>query len=126
MTLQQLQTKANAKLADFWTALQARQNSFFSTHNKYFQLLATNTVVDGEDTDFEVRIPSEGLNSLIDPGFSFSSKIPFQIQVDEWVDHDGNKGYSATAVVELLNGDAYTRTRHSNNDDTGWSKVVLD
>lgn len=121
MTLASLKTKANATLATFWTALQTRQDAYFAKHGKYFQLLVTSPVIDGADTTFEIIHPNDEKH-LIDVDFDFASPIPFQIKVDEWVG-DG-QGYSATAIVELPNGDKYTRTHHSNGDDTNWSLVV--
>ena len=117
MTLQELQTKANAKLADFWTALQPKQDAYFAKHGKYFQLRITNTVVDGADTVFEVR---KGLNEPhpVDVDFEFNSPIPFAISVNNW---DGaTVGYSASAVVELPDGRQYRRTRDLNQVDSGW------
>lgn len=121
MTLQQLKTKANAKLTDFWGALSTKQDAYYAKHGKYFQLIVTSPVVDGADTTFEVIHPNDEKH-LADVDFDFASPIPFQIKVDEWVG-DG-QGYSATAIVELPNGDKYTRTHHNNGDDTNWSLVV--
>lgn len=121
MTLQELQTKANAKLADFWTALQTKQDAYFAKHGKYFQLLITSKVVDGADTTFQVLHPSDEQN-LADADFTFASPIPFQIEVSEWVGHD--VGYFVTATVELLNGRRFRRFRNSLNEDTGWYEVL--
>lgn len=124
MTLTELRNKADTVLAQFWTALKTRQNAYYAKHGKYFQLLISPTygVVDGVDTDFIVRHPSD-VKALADINLSFSSKVPFQIHIDEWVGPQGN-GYSATVWVELTNGDRYTRSRNSDNVDSGWSKYV--
>lgn len=122
MTLTQLKTKANAVLTDFWQELQTKQEKYYAKHGKYFQLLITNRVVDGVDTTFEIRKPNDELHA-VDVDFEFNSPVPFQISVDEWVGPDG-VGYSATATVELPNGRKFTRTRHSDNTDTNWNKVI--
>lgn len=108
MTLTQLKTKANQKLQEFWDALILRQEAYFLKHNKFFQLLITDPVVDGVDTTWELRTPSDEKHAL-DVNFSFNSPVPFSISVDEFV--GDTVGFSATAIVELPNGDRYTRTR---------------
>lgn len=121
MTLQSLKTKANTILAEFWVTLVEAQDAYYAKHGKYFQLIKTNRVVDGVSIDFEERKPSSGLNSR-DTGFSFTEKIPFEIQVNEWTSPDGTLGYIAIAQVELLNGDRYIRRRTSTGDDSKWRK----
>jgi len=123
MTLTELRDKADAVLVNFWKELKTRQDSYFAKHGKYFQLLVSpeQSVIDGADSDFIVRHPSD-VKSLEDISVNFTSKIPFQIEVDEWVGED--KGYTATVTVELLNGDKYTRSRNSRNEDSGWNKYV--
>lgn len=122
MNLKQLKTKADAKLVDFWQLLTTKQDAYHAKHGKYFQLLVTDNVVDGVDTTWELRTPNDEKHT-IDVDFNFNSPVPFSISVDEWVDKD-TQGYSATATVELPTGDKYTRTRHNDNTDTGWSKVI--
>lgn len=124
MTLAELRYKADTVLAQFWTALKTRQDAYYAKHGKYFQLLMspTTAVVDGVYTDYVVRHPSD-VKYVDDVSFSFTSKVPFQLYVDEWVGPRGN-GYSATVWVKLLNGDIYIRSRDSNNVDSGWSKYV--
>lgn len=122
-TLQQIRTKANNVLATFWTNLVDRQVVYHTKHGKYFQLLVTNSVVDGVDTTFEVRKPNDELHPL-DVDFTFDSPIPFQISVDEFVAPD-SQGFSATATVELLDGRKFSRTReYPSNNDTDWVEVV--
>jgi len=122
MTLNQLKTKANAKLTDFWQALQVRQGAYFAKHGKYFQLLITDPVVDGVDTSWQLRTPSDEKHAL-DVGFEFNSPIPFSISVDEWVGKDA-QGYSATATVELPDGRKFSRTRDSEQNDTDWIEIT--
>lgn len=120
-TLTQIRDKANAKLTDFWVALQTRQDSYFAKHGKYFQLIITDPVVDGVDTTWELRTPSDERH-IADVGFSFNSPIPFQIVVDEWVGEI--KGHTATATIELLNGRRFTRSRNSEQVDSGWNEII--
>lgn len=124
MTIQRLKTKANAKLADFWSTLETKQDAYFAKHGKYFQLLISDPVVDGVDTTFILRKPNDEKH-LLDVNFEFKSPIPFSISVDEWVGTDG-AGYSATATVELPNGKKFSRTRNSEQEDTNWQEVIKD
>ena len=78
-TLTQIRDKADAKLVEFWTALVPKQEAYKAKHGKYFQLLVTNTVVDGVDTTFEVRKPNDELH-VVDVDFTFSSQIPFHFR----------------------------------------------
>ena len=123
-TLKQIRSKADTKLAEFWSVLTVKQDAYFAKHGKYFQLIVTSPVVDGADTTFEVKHPNDELH-LVDVDFSFTSPIPFQIRVYEWMGR-GEAGYSATVYVELLNGDIYTRSRNNLNVDSGWSKVITE
>jgi len=149
MTLAKLRDKADAKLATFWSALVTKQNAYHAKHGKYFQLLVSpeNAVVDGIDSGFTIRHPSDELHQL-DVDFSWTEKMPFQIRVDEYVGR--THGFRATVWVQLVNGDVYTRSRtyelqpdivdrvYDENDeivsetitpqpplqiDSGWSKV---
>jgi hypothetical protein len=108
MNLNQLKNKANTKLQEFWDLLIVKQETYFLKHNKFFQLLVTNPVVDGVDTTWEIRKPNDEKH-VIDVDFEFNSPVPFQISVDEWVGDD--RGFSATATVELPDGRKFTRTR---------------
>jgi len=111
MTLTELRDKADAKLATFWSALVTKQNAYHAKHGKFFQLLVSpeNAVVDGADSDFTTRNPSDE-RFAVDVDFAWTEKIPFNITVDEWVGN-GIVGFKATVVVELPNGDRYTRSR---------------
>ena len=108
MTLQQLKTKANSKLSEFWDLLLPKQEAYFLKYNKCFQLLVTDPVVDGVDTTWEIRKPNDELHA-VDVDFEFNSPVPFSISVDEWVGE--STGFSVTATVELPNGKKYTRSR---------------
>lgn len=127
MKLAQLRDKANALLGPFWTALVAKQDAYYAKHGKYFQLLVTpNTaVVDGVDSDFTANHPSDEKH-VIDVDFAFADKIPFNIEVNEWVGVGDDKGFSALVTVQLPNGDIYKRMRSRNVahavTDTDWYK----
>lgn len=123
MTLLELKQKADPILANFWVALKTKQDAYFAKHGKYFQLLVSPTaeVLDGVDSDFVVRKPSDEVH-VVDVDFAWESKIPFQIEVHEWVGADNDSGY--TALVKVKVGvDEYRRSRNSNNVDSGWYKV---
>lgn len=108
MTLTGLRDKANVKLVPFWQMLIDKQPSYFLKHGKFFQLLITPRVVDGADTMWEMVHPSDE-QYVIDVDFPWTDTIPFQISVDEW--SGDTRGFSATATVELPNGNRYQRTR---------------
>lgn len=121
MTLAQLKTKANAKLATFWGALQTRQDAYFAKHGKYFQLLAGSEItLDGTDTTFSVISPSDEVHT-IDIDTAWSDTVPFRIEVHEWV--GDTRGYTAIATVNH-EGTLYRRSRNSDNVDSGWEKVT--
>jgi len=117
-TLQQVRDKANAKLATLWPVLVSHQDAYFAKHGKYFQLMRTNEVVDGVDTEYSPT-PAPDEQHLADVDTNWSDTIPFQLYVDEHVAPEGN-GFSLTAIVTLLNGDKYLRRRNSYGEDTGW------
>lgn len=122
-TLKQLQDKANPILADFWTLLQSKQDAYYAKHGKYFQLLVSpeSPVVDGMDSDFSVRKPSDEKFAL-DVDVPWSEKIPFQIQVNEWVGPQG-AGYEAQVWVQYQ-GKTYSRHRDNAQNDSGWFEVI--
>lgn len=107
-TLVQIRDKANAKLTPFWQMLIAKQPDYFLKHGKFFQLLVTSPVVDGVDTSWQLRTPADEQH-VVDVDFPWTDTIPFQVSVDEFV--GDTIGFSATATVQLLNGDKYRRTR---------------
>lgn len=121
-TLKQVRDKADAKLAQFWSILEAKQEAYRLKNDKYFQLLFTGSrqVDSGQEYDFIVRKPSDEKNPD-DIDITVTSRIPFEIQVDEWVG-EGKTGYSATVTVEYL-GRIFTRTRDNSQNDTGWSEI---
>lgn len=107
-SLTQIRNKADAKLVEFWDALILKQESYWNKHGKFFQLLVTQSVVDGADATFEVIKPNDEKHP-VDVDFSFNSPIPFQISVDEAV--GDLPSFSMTVVVELLDGRKFTRSR---------------
>lgn len=121
MTLTELKAKAEPILTDFWQTLREYENSYFAKHGHYFQLLDSNTVVDGVDTDIVIRVPSDAQNTL-DMLNSYSTKVPFKLRVDV---SDGPTGQWYTAHVEaVVGGNLYVRERNSRNEDTGWYKIT--
>lgn len=122
MTLAELKAKADPILTDFWVALKAKQDAYFAKHGKYFQLLVspTTNVVDGVDSTFTVRKPSDE-KFVLDVDFEWATKIPFQIEVHEW--NGKTKGYTARVLV-VVGTDTYKRERNSDNKDSGWYKYV--
>ena len=126
-TLKQIKDKADAQLVKFWKVLQSRQDTYFVKHGKYFQLLVSpsNTVIDGVDTDYTQRVPSDE-KYIVDRDFSFAEKVPFQIVVDEWVGKGDDIGYKATVYVELPDGRIFTRSRDSKQIDSGWHEHLIE
>jgi len=123
VTLLEIRDKADAILTQFWVALKVKQDAYFAKHGKYFQLLISPTteVIDGVDSAFTVRNPTDE-KFFVDVDFVWATKIPFQIEVHEWVGQD--KGYTANVKVKI-GEDTYCRSRNSRNEDTGWYKQVL-
>ena len=122
MTLLKYKQKADTILVNFWGTLRTKQNIYFAKHGKYFQLLISpnNDVVDGVDSDYIIVNPSDE-KYLSDMGFLWTTKIPFQISVDEWVGE--TIGYSVT-ITAFVNGKQYKRKRDSKNNDTGWFEYI--
>jgi hypothetical protein len=123
MTLLELKQKADPILVDFWVALKAKQDAYFTKHGKYFQLLVSPTteVIDGADSTFTIRKPTDEKYE-VDVSFSWASKIPFQIEVHEWVGEKDDKGYMVIVNVSV-GKDIYRRIRNSKNEDTNWFKL---
>ena len=116
-TLTEVRNKANTKLATFWSALQTRQDAYFSKHGKYFQLLAgSDLTLDGLDTQFSVVSPSDEAYTL-DIDYTWTDTIPFRIEIHEW--NGSDKGYTGIATINYQST-LYRRMRDSNNVDSGW------
>ncbi len=111
MNLNQLKNKANTKLQEFWNALLIRQEAYRLRHDNYFQLLVTDPVIDGVDTAWVLKHPTDQTEDRkLNVGFEFNSPVPFQISVDAW-GTEPSRGFSATATVELPNGRRFRRSR---------------
>lgn len=122
-TLKQVRDKADAKLVQFWQMLTDKQNTYFAKHGKYFQLLVTGGRVvenDGE-YDFQLRSPSDE-KFAIDVDFPWTDRLPFEIEVHEWVGPNGI-GYKATVTVEWQ-GQTFSRHRDSDQNDSGWFEII--
>ena len=80
--------------------------------------------IDGADSDFGVRTPHYEQNGA-DYELTYSSKIPFQIEV-----HQGKSpqqsGYKAFLWVQLPDGRVFTRNRTNLNVDSGWYEYKQD
>lgn len=141
MTLQELRTKANAKLATLWPIIQAKEDAYFVKHGQYFGLRWSPTiaVVDGVDTNLTLSFPSRGI-SQADVTFD-PTDVPFQIMIERvnqvkpndvsvWSDlrqpkpepvwGPTSETYKATVRIELLNGDVWVRERLQDNTDSNW------
>ena len=102
-SLAQIRNKANTKLAEFWPTLVEKQQAYLAKHGRYFQLLVTNTSVDGADVDFVRRLPLYEENGAdIDTGFF--GQLPFVLEVHQ----NGDKGFTTIARVQV-NGKTYQR-----------------
>lgn len=122
-TLAQVRTKANDKLATLWSALQTRENAYFTKHGKYFQLLAgSDLTLDGADTPFSVVSPSDEVHA-VDIDYAWSDTVPFKIEVHEWV-KDADRGYRGVVTINYQ-GTLYRRERDSNGVDSNWYKVIV-
>lgn len=125
MTLQQLKTKADAKLTDFWQALSAKQDAYFAKHGTYFGFNWTPSqkIVDGVDTDMgELQRPSRK-HYAADVSFPITTQLPFQIQVERQHGPNGH-GYTAVIRAELPDGRIFMRRRDNLNNDTNWYEYI--
>lgn len=113
MTLAELQQKANTKLAAFWTLLKTKQENYLIKHDNYFQLLISpqTPVIDGADTPFTLRIPSDIAVHTVDIDFPWTDLIPFQIVVNVWGGQENNRGFEATVTAQLPDGRIFSRSR---------------
>ena len=123
MNLNQLKNKANGKLVEFWDLLLPKQIAYYNKHGKCFQLLVSDSVVDGVDATWVIKKPDDELHAT-DVDFEFNSPIPFQISVDEWVGH--NIGFSVTATVELLDGRRFARSKFATKTKGGMEVTTTD
>lgn len=122
-TLNEIRTKANAKLTTFWSALKTRQDAYFAKHGKYFQLVAgSELTIDGADTPFAVVAPSDEKH-VIDIDTKWSDTVPFQVEVHEWVGEEGDRGYRGIVTINHQ-GTLYRRERDSDGVDSNWYQVI--
>lgn len=120
MELQQLIDKSNTSLNLFEKELAVAQDEYFAKHGKYFQLLVSpeTKVVDGTDSDFVKRNPPHESKPQ-DTAITFSQKMPFNIEVHEWVGPK-DKGYITIASFMTTEGLIYQRVKDTDKNDTGW------
>ena len=123
-TLVQIRDKANAKLAELWPVLQAKQDAYFAKHGKYFGLRWSPeaVVADGVDTEFVLNRPSRA--HIAEDVTWGSEQVPFQLQVFRLNQDTPQETYQAFIRVELLNGDKWERNRTQNNVDSGWYQLI--
>jgi len=123
MTLTELRNKANAKLADMWPVIQAKEDAYFANHGRYFGLNWSPSleVVDGVDTNLDLSHPSV---EHISADVTFpATVVPYQIQIFRMSQYD-NEYYHVYVRVELPNGDKWERNRKQDNTDSGWYQVI--
>lgn len=135
MTLQELRDKANAKLADLWPILQAKEEAYFTKHGQYFGLRWSPNadVVDGIDTAFAPEYPSRAIQKL-DVVFA-AVDVPFRMLIERINQTAPNntapfgeppvygptaESYRVWVSVTLPNGDTYQRSRTRDGIDSGW------
>ena len=123
MTLAEIRTKANAKLADMWPVIQAKEGAYFTKHGRYFGINWSPTleVIDGVDTDLEVSHPTVE-HRQADVTFP-ATQVPYQIQIFRMSQYD-NEYYHVYIRVKLPNGDVWERNRKQDNTDSGWYQVI--
>lgn len=123
MTLTELRNKANAKLADMWPVIQAKEDTYFANHGRYFGLnwSPSLVVVDGVDTDLELSHPS--VEHIAGDVTFPATQVPYQIQIFRMSQYD-SEFYHAFVRIQLLNGDVWQRDRKQDNTDSGWYQVI--
>lgn len=119
-TLRQIRDKVDAKLAELWPTIVAKQTSYFTKHGRYFGLLATSeTPLDGEDIGASKNIAVTEEHPE-DYDFVFPSQLPFQLQV--W--HHGSLGFTAQVWVRVQ-GTLYSRIKSYGELDKTHSWFVI-
>lgn len=143
MTLEELKTKANARLVTLWSEIQTREDNYFIKHGQYFGLRWSPSapVIDGLDTQLTIELPSRAIHQ---EDVSFSAvDLPFQLSIERlvqssprdtalWLDKEQPKPepvwgateetYRAWIRVQLPNDDVWMRSRERDGNDSGWFK----
>ncbi len=117
-----IKNKAEQKLPDVWAGLSAKEAEYFSLHDKYFQLLATDVTQDGSDGTFVIRHPSDE-QWIADAELVYASPIPFRAEVHEWVG-TLTKGFKLLVTLFLSSGEEWERIIDSDGGDTDWVQVT--
>lgn len=147
MTLAQLKTKANAKLVDFWTVLQAKEDAYFAKHGTYFGFNPSpaTKVDDGVDTDLVIEHPQNRTGHHLEDLDFPATQLPFQIWVMRMnqqipintatfnlgeaeptpIYAQTGEYYHAFVRVELPNGDVYLRNRTKDGVDSNWYQEII-
>lgn len=123
-TLIQIRDRANAKLAVMWPVIQAKQDTYFANHGRYFGLRWSPIaeVTDGVDSEFVLNRPSR---FHVDADVTWESEqVPYQLQLFRLNQDTPQETYQAFVRVQLLNGDKWERSRTRDNEDSGWYQLI--
>lgn len=127
-TLQQIKDQVDAKLATLWTAIQNKEDAYFTANGRYWQGLLTHSVTPADGTE---TLPNVGTNAPAYQGSPYPTAIrnvalPFVLEIHQYVCPDGTKGYQAFVYVTVL-GETYSRSAQVGPETFrvfGWTKVT--
>lgn len=99
----QIRNAVDDRLAQLWSTIQARQDSYHAAHGHYWQGLRTHTLApaDGNETavDVGVRCPSDQLGEPW-PTAIRNLSLPMSLQINCYAGPAG-EGYEAVATVTI-------------------------
>lgn len=123
-----LRDDIDADLATLWTALNTRQNQFFTAKGRYFQGLCTSAAppADGATIAPQKRIPSDQVETWANANLTLPASMAYSLQLDVYNGPAG-KGWSATVRV-IVSGRTWERCRAVGPEAAartyGWTDVT--
>lgn len=127
-TAQQIRDQVDAKLANLWTAIQTKENSYFAANGRYFQGLKTHTLTpkDGAETTPDVGTKTPHYQPDPWPLAIRNTAMPMTLEIHQYVTPDGTAGYQASVTVQI-GADIWERTAQVGPEtyrQHGWQKVT--
>jgi len=126
MSLATLRTKWDNFIANKFAHLQSRQETYFATHGKYFQGVATNTApADPNEVAPDLtKKPTDQPHSWSDAGITLPASVPVSLSIDTYNGPQG-KGWLLRASA-IIGSDHYVVCVHGAGNENrafDWRKV---